>query len=113
MSFNAWMAWRETKCLSFLRHRFSIMRRRESRGGIAFWLVFCTIRRNAKEWARLILFSRRALFVCDRRAWAAGQMHRRAFFEAHFGSSFRDVGAREIERIAELDQHVQRHEQAK
>ena len=56
--------------------------------------------------------SRFALLVGDRRARWAGEVDDFEAFEADFAAPFAEVGAGVIERVAEFDQHVERHQQA-
>ncbi len=52
------------------------------------------------------------LLVRHRRATRSRERDDLEALEARFGAPFAEVGARVVERIAELDQHVERHQQA-
>src|SRR6059036_236059 len=52
------------------------------------------------------------LLVCHCRAGRAGEVDDFKTFEAGFAAPFAEVRAGVVERVAEFDEHVQRHEQA-
>src|SRR6185295_7386931 len=55
---------------------------------------------------------KRRLLVCNCRAGWAGEMNYLETLEADLTAPLAEIGAGIVERVAEFDQHVQRHEQA-